>query len=103
MPSLNKQNRKDTVLQFRVNFHDKSTIQRAAELKGLEPSMYIRSLILENAKNEIRRADKVLNQIFLSSEKWEQFIEIMNAPVTVNENLKKDFADFKKKYGSFKN
>ena len=98
MATLHRHSKKDAIIQFRVNVEDKSIIQRAADLRGIEPSAYIRSLILESAKKDIRESLQETN-IFLTSEEWEHFLNIMNAPVRLNKNLKKAFADYKKKYG----
>lgn len=39
------------------------------------------------------------SRVTLTPEEWERFVEIMDAPVQVNERLKKMFADYNEKYG----
>jgi len=98
MPTPHKHVKKDAIVQFRINTEDKDIIQKAAKLKGLEPSIYMRSLILETAKKEIK-ATSPESRLVLSAEEWEKFIDIMEAPIKPNKHLKKAFADYKKKYG----
>lgn len=98
MSSLQKHPKKDSLIQFRVSATDKSIIQKAAELHGIEASTYMRTLILETAKREVNRFSEE-NRIVLTPEEWEHFMEVMNAPLNINKNLKRAFSDFKKKYG----
>jgi hypothetical protein len=48
-------------------------------------------------KKEIRRTENK-DLITLSPEEWKKIIEVTEAPVEINKNLKKIFSDYQNKY-----
>lgn len=83
----------DTHMNFRMSSDDKKIIETAARLKGIKPQTYARQKLIEIASREIEEMNQ-LNRLILSDEQWDQFIKIMEAPIKINENLKKAIRDF---------
>jgi uncharacterized protein (DUF1778 family) len=81
-------------MNFRMSSHDKMTIETAAKLKGLKPQTYARQRLLEIAEKEIAETHPA-HLLVLSDEDWKQFMAIMEAPVQINENLRKAIMSFK--------
>ena len=90
--------KKTDYLQARVSQEDKEQIETAARLAGLDVSVYIRLHVLQAAKRDLERAEKE-NRIRLNEKEWGQFMEIMSAPLRLNDNLRRAFVDFQDKYG----
>jgi uncharacterized protein (DUF1778 family) len=90
--------RKDEYLQARVSREDKKRIEMAARLAGLDVSVYIRLHVLKAAKRDLENQAQE-NRILLSGKEWDQFMKIMEAPPQLNDNLRRAFRDFQKKYG----
>lgn len=84
-------------MNFRLSIQDKKMIEMAAKLKGLKPNTYARQKLLESAEKDISETNQ-LNPLVLNSKDWEQFMKIMDAPVTINKNLKKAILHFNKTY-----
>ena len=85
----------DSNINFRVSAHDKKLIETAAKLKGLKPNTYARQKLLEVAEKDISEMSQI-NTLILSNNEWAQFVKIMEAPIKINQNLKKAISDFKK-------
>jgi uncharacterized protein (DUF1778 family) len=90
--------RKDEYLQARVSREDKEQIEMAARLAGLDVSVYIRLHVLKAAKRDLENQAQE-SHVLLSGKEWDQFMKIMEAPPQLNENLRRAFRDFQKKYG----
>ena len=90
--------RKTSYLQARVSEEDKEQIEAAARTAGLDVSVYIRYHVLQAARRDLAKAEKE-GRVLFSEKEWEQFMEIMNAPVRPNESLRRAFDDFQKKHG----
>lgn len=88
----------DSHLNFRMSSSDKRIIETAAKLKGLKPNTYARQKLLEAAEKDILEMSQ-LNSLILNSKDWETFLEIMEAPIQINPNLKKGVKSFKKMFG----
>ncbi len=88
----------DSHLNFRMSSHDKKIVEAAAKLKGLKPNTYARQKLLEAAEKDITELSQ-LNTLVLSENDWKYFLEIMEAPIEINLNLKKAVKDFRKKTG----
>ncbi len=83
----------DSHLNFRMSSKDKKIIETAALLSGLKPNTYARKRLLEVAEKDIVELNQV-NTLILSDQDWDHFMEIMEAPVKINKNLKKAISDF---------
>lgn len=83
----------DTHMNFRMSARDKKIIETAAKLKGLKPNTYARQKLLEIAEKDITEMNQ-LNTVILGEKDWEQFMIIMDAPIQINENLKKAISHF---------
>jgi uncharacterized protein (DUF1778 family) len=88
----------DNHLNFRMSSHDKKMIETAARLQGLKPNTYARRKLLEAAEKDIIEMSQ-LNSLILNPTDWEYFLNIMEAPVRVNQNLKKAVKNFRKTFG----
>lgn len=88
----------DSNLNFRMSSHDKQIIETAARLNGLKPNTYARQKLLEVAQKDISKLSK-LNTLVTSETDWEFFIAIMEAPIIINQRLKKAVKHFNKKFG----
>lgn len=83
----------DTHMNFRMSSEDKNLIASAARLRGLKLNTYVRQKLLEVAERDIAELNQ--NQtLLLSNEDWERFVEIMEAPIKINQNLKRAFQEF---------
>lgn len=80
-------------MNFRMSSDDKKIIEAAARLKGFKPNTYARMKLLEIAERDIREMSQ-LNNLILNEKDWEQFVQIMEAPVQTNENLKRAIREF---------
>lgn len=87
----------DSHLNFRMSSYDKRLIESAAKLKGLKPNTYARQKLLEAAEKDIAEMSQY-NTLSLSSADWKCFLEIMEAPVRTNQNLKKAVKKFQKAF-----
>lgn len=87
----------DNHINFRMSSQDKRTIEMAAKLKGLKSNTYARQKLLEAAEKDIAETNQ-LNVLVLNQADWEIFLEIMNAPVRINKNLKKAVKNFQKAF-----
>lgn len=85
----------DSHMNFRMSVGDKVIIETAAKLKGLKPNTYARQKLLEIAKKDITEMNQ-MNSLFLSEKDWEMFMEIMEAPIQVNNNLKNAVSHYNK-------
>lgn len=83
----------DTHINFRISTHDKNVIETAARLKGVKFNTYARQKLLSIAEQEIIEMNKS-NTIFLNESEWHQFMELMDAPIHINKNLKKAISSF---------
>jgi len=87
----------DSNMNFRMSSLDKETVEKAALLKGLKPNTYARLKLVEMAERDIAELGQV-NRLTLNDSQWDQFMTIMEAPLTKpNKNLKKAIQDFKKR------
>ncbi len=89
----------DNHLNFRMSSHDKRIIETAARLKGLKPHTYARQKLLEAAEKDVAEMSQ-LNTLILNQVDWEFFLSIMEAPVQINQNLKKAVKNFHKAFGN---
>lgn len=87
----------DSHLNFRMSSHDKKIIETAAKLKGIKPNTYARQKLLEAAEKDIVETSQH-NALILNQADWDRFLEIMEAPVKVNQNLKKAFKKYQKAF-----
>ena len=83
----------DTHMNFRMSSDDKRIIETAAKLKGFKVQTYARQKLVEIASKEIEEMNQ-LNRLILGDQQWDQFIKIMEAPIEINENLRKAIQDF---------
>lgn len=88
-------NHMDTHMNFRMFAADKSIIEAAANLKGLKPQTYARQRLVEIAKKDVAEMS-LSNTLVLDQKGWEQFIAIMDAPISMNKKLKAAVAEFNK-------
>ncbi len=70
---------KDTMIQFRIGSADKELIRTAAELRGLQPSTYIRHHAVAAANDDLAQLQDH-RPIRLSASDWERFVDIMASP-----------------------
>lgn len=82
-------------MNFRMSYQDKMIIATAAKLKGLKPNTYARQRLLEIAEKEIAETHPT-NVLVLNDEDWKLFMAVMEAPVQINENLRKAIMSFNK-------
>lgn len=87
----------DNHLNFRMSSYDKGIIQMAAKLKGLKPNTYARQKLVEIAEKDIIEMSP-LNTLILSKEDWDFFVDIMEAPIEINEKLKNAIKDYKQNF-----
>jgi uncharacterized protein (DUF1778 family) len=87
----------DSHLNFRMSSHDKKMIEAAAQFRGLKPHTYSRQKLLEAAEKDLAEMNQ-LNTLSLSDTDWEHFLAIMEAPVRINQNLKKAVKKFRKEF-----
>lgn len=85
----------DAHMNFRLFSHDKALIDAAASLAGLRPQTYARQKLLEIAQKEIAEMS-LSNTVILKAEDWQRFVDIMEAPVSENKNLKEAVNHFNK-------
>lgn len=83
-------------MNFRMFSGDKALIDAAAYLAGLRPQTYARQKLLEIAKKDIAEMSPS-NTLILNHEDWHQFMAIMEAPISINENLKEAVVLFNEK------
>ncbi len=88
----------DSHLNFRMSSRDKKMIETAAKFKGLKPNTYARQKLLEAAEKDIVEMSQ-LNTLILNPTDWEYFLTVMEAPVQINQNLKKAVKSFQKTFG----
>lgn len=81
-------------INFPISAKDKKIIETAARLKGLKPNTYARQKLLESAKKDIAEMSQ-LNTLILSDKDWEQFMAIMEVPISINKNLKRAISHFR--------
>lgn len=75
-------------LEFRLNTSDKDRIARAADLRGVPLSVFVRDAVL-------READSVMAaelSVTLSAAKSRRILKALNAPFRPNAKLKKALA-----------
>jgi uncharacterized protein (DUF1778 family) len=84
-------------MNFRMSSQDKMVIETAAKLKGLKPNTYARQRLLEIAEKEIAETHPA-NRLLLSDEDWKMFMEVMEAPVQINKNLRNAVMSFNKEF-----
>ncbi len=87
---MSQKEKKTEYLQCRITAEDKKIIERGADVRGLDVSDYIRLFVLEAAKKDIEN-EHLQNHITLSSEEWENFMQIMETPGEYNPHLKEAF------------
>ncbi len=80
-------------MNFRMSAKNKKIIETAALLKGFKPNTYARMKLLEVAEKDIAEMGQV-NNLVLSEKDWEQFSQIMQAPLHTNDNLKRAIREF---------
>jgi uncharacterized protein (DUF1778 family) len=78
-----------------MSVRDKKIIETAAKLKDLKPNTYAPQKLLEVAEKDIAEMSQI-NTLILNNSEWEKFIEIMEAPIKINKNLKKAITKFNK-------
>lgn len=88
----------DSHLNFRMSSHDKKIIEAAAQFRGLKPQTYSRQKLLEAAEKDLAEMSQ-LNTLMLNQTDWEQFLAVMEAPVFINQNLRKAVKKFRKVFG----
>lgn len=72
-------------LDIRITTHAKLLLQEAAK----ERHTTISQFVLDNALNAAREVLAERNQLNLSSEQWEQFLEALDAPVRIHPRMKR--------------
>lgn len=93
------QNPMNNNLNFRISSLDKKMIESAANFKGIKPNTYARQKLLEAAERDLAEMSK-LNSVVLEKKAWDRLMEMMDAPIEINENLKKAADDFKRMFGN---
>ena len=83
----------DSHINFRMSSQDKKVIEMAASLKGYKPNTYARQKLLEIAQKDILEMSQI-HSLILNEKEWLQFVAIMEAPLQLNDNLKKAIQDF---------
>lgn len=72
-------------LDFRLDSRDKDRIAKAAELRGVAVSAFVRDAVLREA-DTILAADSV---VVLSDQESRRFLAVLDAPFRPNERLQK--------------
>lgn len=72
-------------LDLRLDAHDKSRIARAAALRGMAVSAFVRDAVLR----EVDTAIAAESVVTLSEEESRRFLAVVNEPFNPNDRLKK--------------
>lgn len=75
-------------LDLRLNAADKARIARAADLRGVALSAFVRDAVLREAES-VMAAELIVT---LSSEESRRFLKTLDAPFQPNDKLKKALA-----------
>lgn len=76
---------RDSVINIRVHHYQRDLIDRAAAILGKNRSDFMLEVACQAAKNVI--TDNVF--FALEDEKYQQFVDALDAPPEINENLQK--------------
>lgn len=86
------------VVQFRVSAKDKKDLMKAAMLSGLKYTTYARQRLMSDVHRDLTSFDE--SRFILDKDTWDQFIEILEAPLEIPSKLESAMAKFKKKYST---
>lgn len=85
---------KSTRFEVRVSAEEKKTVEYAATLEGTTVSAYMRSRILQAAKQDIGLQEKII----LSNQDRDIFLNALENPPELQGKLNTAFSEFKTKY-----
>jgi uncharacterized protein (DUF1778 family) len=85
---------KTTRFEVRVSAEEKETVEYAASLEGTTVSAYMRSRVLQAAKEDISLREKMI----LSNHDRDIFLKALEDPSEPCDRLKAAFSEFRNKY-----
>jgi uncharacterized protein (DUF1778 family) len=85
---------KTTRFEVRVSAEEKKTVEYAATLEGTTVSAYMRSRVLQAARQEIGSQENMI----LSNQDRDIFLNALENPPALQGKLKSAFSEFRDKY-----